>query len=134
MSSKKLTLFKIINIYCILSLIMLLSDRAISQENHTWEWLNPLPQGNPLFSVYFIDKNEGWVGGENGTVLHTTDGGKNWILVDFPFSRYVNGIYFSDVNNGWFWGSNNTIIKYTSGVTDVRRNGFKNRKRRIIDT
>jgi photosystem II stability/assembly factor-like uncharacterized protein len=44
-----------------------------------WFWQNPLPQGNPLSSVYFTDSNTGWAVGDAGTILRTTDGGNRWI-------------------------------------------------------
>jgi photosystem II stability/assembly factor-like uncharacterized protein len=35
-------------------------------------------QSLPLHSVYFLDVNSGWAVGDLGTILATTDGGKNW--------------------------------------------------------
>ena len=32
---------------------------------------------NPLHSVYFINEDTGWVVGDNGTILKTSDGGVN---------------------------------------------------------
>jgi len=43
-----------------------------------WFWQNPLPQGNDLYSVHFINSNTGWMVGEVGTILRTTDGGSTW--------------------------------------------------------
>jgi len=101
---------------------MLLSGRAISQENHTWEWLNPLPQGNPLSSVYFLDKYEGWACGFGGTIMHTTDGGKTW---DVRYGKYENRyyilrkIYFIDRKTGFCVGDGGIyegiILKTTDG-------------------
>ena len=28
--------------------------------------------------VYFLDAKNGWIIGDKGTIIHTTDGGKNW--------------------------------------------------------
>ena len=30
--------------------------------------------------MYFIDQNYGWIGAEQGKILHTTDGGLTWGL------------------------------------------------------
>lgn len=45
-----------------------------------WHWQNPLLQGNPLWGVCFTDADTGWVVGEVGTILRTTDGGSTGIL------------------------------------------------------
>ena len=31
-----------------------------------------------LFDVFFVSKDEGWVSGAAGTILHTKDGGNSW--------------------------------------------------------
>ena len=33
---------------------------------------------NILSSVYFIDSQNGWIVSDNGTILHTPDGGETW--------------------------------------------------------
>jgi len=45
------------------------------QINAQWFWQNPLPQGNNLYSVDFIDSDLGWTVGSYGTILKTTNGG-----------------------------------------------------------
>ena len=44
-----------------------------------WVWQNPLPQGNPLFSVHFAkDKENGFAVGSDNAILRTKDGGFSW--------------------------------------------------------
>ena len=45
-----------------------------------WVWQNPLPQGNALYAVAFVDTNNGTAVGGNGTILKTADGGNSWII------------------------------------------------------
>lgn len=40
-----------------------------------WFWRNPIPTGNTLFGVSFVDANTGTAVGDSGTILRTTDGG-----------------------------------------------------------
>ena len=40
-----------------------------------WFWQNPLPQGDTLSGVSFVDANTGTAVGGGGTILRTTDGG-----------------------------------------------------------
>jgi len=57
-------------IYLLIS-FSLVSAFAIAQ----WTWQNPLPQGNSLSCVKFVDLNTGYAVGSNGTILKTTNGG-----------------------------------------------------------
>src|SRR5579862_4894378 len=36
------------------------------------------PEDAALRAVQFVDGNEGWAVGDDGVILHTIDGGKNW--------------------------------------------------------
>lgn len=47
-----------------------------------WEWQNPAPPSNHYWDVDFVDAEHGWVVGEFGTILRTTDGGRSWKLLD----------------------------------------------------
>lgn len=60
----------------IVLILMVISATSYGQDG--WVWQNPLPQGNALEGVYFTDASNGWSVGDNGTIMHTTDGGNNW--------------------------------------------------------
>jgi photosystem II stability/assembly factor-like uncharacterized protein len=60
------------NIFTIAIIIATMYSSAFSQSG--WFWQNPLPQGNSLQSVHFIDNETGWTVGNAGTVLKTIDG------------------------------------------------------------
>ncbi|MDP3024743.1 MAG: PEGA domain-containing protein [candidate division Zixibacteria bacterium] len=55
-----------------------------------------------LRAVDFVDANKGWVGGTNGTVLHTTDGGTTWLkpAISQLQGKEVQDLDFSDSSNG----------------------------------
>ena len=79
-----------------------------------WFWQNPLPQGNPLLSVSFIDSETGCVVGNNGTFLKTIDGGSNWefkkINTDYTLSKIVTPtleVYYVIGDSGLFAKSSN---------------------------
>lgn len=46
-----------------------------SPQRCEWFWQNPLPTGNQLLSVSFVDENTGTVVGLHGTILRTTNCG-----------------------------------------------------------
>ena len=51
--------------------------------------------------ICFIDANQGWVVGTNGTILHTTDGGAHWVKQPAPATDEFRGVFFTDANTGW---------------------------------
>ncbi len=58
-----------------------------------------------LTDVYFASAEEGWVSGDHGTILHTSDGGKTWQaqLGGDPQSqeRPIDHLRFEDARHGW---------------------------------
>jgi photosystem II stability/assembly factor-like uncharacterized protein len=54
-----------------------------------------------LFAVQFLDVNNGYAGGSQGTMLKTTDGGTNWTDISISSVNPVNDIYFTDNSTGW---------------------------------
>lgn len=54
-----------------------------------------------LLKVFFLDKQEGWVGGEDGFVLHTSDGGEHWEQVAVVTLAPITGIHFVKAQTGW---------------------------------
>ncbi|MCX6227105.1 MAG: hypothetical protein NTV01_20540 [Bacteroidia bacterium] len=52
---------------------------VVSITNAQWFWQNPLPQGNILNCVKFVDATTGFAVGDCGTILKTTNGGIDWI-------------------------------------------------------
>src|SRR5437868_1138588 len=54
-----------------------------------------------LHSVYFLDRNQGWVAGSNGTLLTTTDGGATWKKLSTLTKDTLQDVYFADKEVGW---------------------------------
>ncbi len=95
----------------VLLLDLLVSTYAMSGE---WTWQNPLPQGNVLKAIQFVDENNGWAVGNLGTILGTTDGGKNWSQQISGTNSELNYISFVNTRLGWI-ASNNGILHTTDG-------------------
>lgn len=68
-----------------------------------------------LFSVSFPNEHKGWACGRWGTVLHTTDGGKVWMLQNSGTDYTLSSIYFVDPQNGWAVGEEGIIIHTKDG-------------------
>ncbi|MBK9331270.1 MAG: T9SS type A sorting domain-containing protein [Ignavibacteria bacterium] len=70
----------------------------------------------------------------SGTVVRTTDGGNNWILLNSGTDNSLTGVYFVDSNTGFITGYSGHIQKtinggenwsiLNSGVTDILRSVF----------
>ena len=43
-----------------------------------WSNQNIVPEGNNLWSTFFIDDNTGWIVGSGGLILKTSNSGINW--------------------------------------------------------
>ncbi|MFI5252055.1 MAG: YCF48-related protein [Bacteroidota bacterium] len=68
-------------------------------------------------AVQFTSPLIGYVAGDDGVVLKTTDGGFTWVDQGFPLSISLYALYFSSSSNGWVTGMNGTIYKTTNGGT-----------------
>ncbi|MCD6181937.1 MAG: T9SS type A sorting domain-containing protein [Candidatus Cloacimonetes bacterium] len=71
-------------------------------------------------AIYFSDLDHGWIVGNAGKVLQTTDGGTNWHFVTNsgvnPQERCTT-VFFLDANTGWIStkdGDGNGILQHTT--------------------
>jgi photosystem II stability/assembly factor-like uncharacterized protein len=70
---------------------------------------------NHLHSVDFVDEQNGWIVGNNGTVLHTSDGGVNWEFQNSGISQCLISVSFTSLTNGWAVGCDQVILHTTDG-------------------
>ncbi|MBE9492478.1 MAG: hypothetical protein IMY70_06310, partial [Bacteroidetes bacterium] len=80
-----------------------------------WEWQNPLPQGNHLKDVHFVDSLKGWAAGYYGTILYTEDGGESWEIKNSGVTNELESIHMVNSLEGWAVGWNGTIIHTSDG-------------------
>jgi photosystem II stability/assembly factor-like uncharacterized protein len=73
------------------------------------------PTTNNLNQVFFTNLHNGFIAGEQGTVLKTTDGGKSWSLTTFMPDANWKAIYFSSPLTGYIASASGTIAKTTDG-------------------
>ena len=65
-------------------------------------WLPlPSPVTHNLRALSFVSNDSGWVAGDSGTVLLTTDGGNSWLLQDPGVTHDIGDIVFLDRRHGW---------------------------------
>jgi photosystem II stability/assembly factor-like uncharacterized protein len=85
--------------------------------NGIWTQLKN-PGGNGLNSVFFINANEGWIVGNGGTILHSTDGGATWSAQTSGTTAMLRDVFFTSPTNGYAVGNKGTILHYTQ-ITGV---------------
>src|SRR6266581_4836829 len=84
-------------------------------ESRQWLWQHPLPQGNDLQGVSFIDANTATVVGVYGTIARTTDAGSNWTIQTSSTVQGLWAVSFTSTNNGTVVGEGGTILRTTDG-------------------
>src|SRR5438132_7426851 len=74
--------------------------------------------GRDLNAVYFVDSKHGWIGGDNGFLTHTEDGGASWIeqRIDTK-QRAINDIYFANKDVGFALAGDTIFRSSDSGHT-----------------
>ena len=72
---------------------------------HAWKnTAAKLPKNVSPESIFFIDRENGWICGE-GIILRTADGGASWQAQESGTPASLKRIFFTDGNNGWAVGS-----------------------------
>jgi len=61
----------------------------------------PSPTNKTLRNLYFIDAQTGWAAGEDGTIIHTSNGGDSWIVQNSTVPSFIVDIFFINENLGW---------------------------------
>jgi photosystem II stability/assembly factor-like uncharacterized protein len=90
-------LFKLLKMFLLLSVSSTLLAQPYGVE---WEILSS-PTENTLRRLHFIDSKTGWAVGAAGTIIHTTDGGENWVVQNSNVTTFVTEVFFLNSNLGW---------------------------------
>jgi photosystem II stability/assembly factor-like uncharacterized protein len=104
--------------YAVFIVFLISSHSLISQVY----WIN---QQSPvtawLYRVVFTDSLNGWACGDSGTVIHTSNGGENWVQQTTNVDYFVEDICF--VNKRVGWGIANDFVYYKSYVMKTSNGG-----------
>lgn len=90
-------------------------------------WLNSYsPTSINIKKASFIDTLTGWACGDSGLIIHTTNGGTNWVRQNSSSKAFLHDIFFLNKRLGWALGWNvfnpqppygTYILKTTNGGT-----------------
>jgi photosystem II stability/assembly factor-like uncharacterized protein len=112
---KECVMKKIFSLLCFSVLIFTASTVHAICSSDNWCWVNPLPQGNDVNDILYVDSNTAWAVGDYGTILSTLDGGTTWMAIDSGTDADLTAIHFIDGNNGWIAGSKGVLLHTTDG-------------------
>lgn len=74
-------------------------------ENPFWESRSPMTS-ETLLGIHFIDRDNGWICGNNGTIFKTNNRGQNWQEVSLnTFGNDLYEVEFVGSQSGWMAGS-----------------------------
>jgi photosystem II stability/assembly factor-like uncharacterized protein len=73
--------------------------------------------GGDLVSVFFTSADAGWIGGDNGYLAYTKDGGRSWINQSLNTTENINEIYFRNDENGYILAGRKIYITKDKGAT-----------------
>jgi photosystem II stability/assembly factor-like uncharacterized protein len=107
-------------LFCALVLCAAISP-ALGQQG--WVATRIAPPGQDLNTVFFLDNKRGWVGGDNGFLSRTDDGGHSWVQQIVETKVAINDIYFRDKEAGFLIAGNAIFSTRDNGTrwTEVRR-------------
>lgn len=92
----------------IIIILLLVAGREAFAVDH---WLTmQSPTNKNLRAMFFTDSLKGWIGGDSGLILKTTNGGQNWTQQPTGLNTTVYSIFFSNENTGYAlaWELDNT--------------------------
>ena len=72
----------------------------------------------PIWNLFFLDEDHGYVSGWGNWVLYTDDGGETWVdrsVPPTPDTFDIRGMHFDDTHHGWAVCSNGLIVSTTDG-------------------
>ena len=103
----------------IVAVLFLMALALPVRSQQGWVATQVAPAGQDLNTVFFLDNKRGWVGGDNGFLSRTEDGGHSWVKQALQTDVPINDIYFRDKE---------------AGFLDCRQRDLRNaRQRRALD-
>jgi len=100
------------------TIIFLLPITAFSYE---WVWQNPLPQGNPLKSVWTSSGSDVFAVGYNGIILHYD--GNTWKLMESGTKIWFSSVWGSSATDVFAAGSAAVVVPESSCQNIINPNG-----------
>ncbi|MEZ4688974.1 MAG: YCF48-related protein [Ignavibacteria bacterium] len=85
-------------IFISLSFLFIFSDTSHSQD--FWSAIES-PTTKNLTDISFINSNTGWIAGDSGIIIRTTNGGTDWTIQNSGTFNNIEDIFFLNERLGW---------------------------------
>jgi photosystem II stability/assembly factor-like uncharacterized protein len=107
----------------VIAILFLIVLAAPVQSQQGWVATQVAPPNQDLNAVYFLDNQRGWIGGDNGFLSRTEDGGQSWVKQNVKTDAAINDIYFRDKDAGFLIAGNAIFATRDNGGqwNEVRR-------------
>src|SRR6266536_1380836 len=105
------------------AVIVVFAATFSAQAQQGWVSTRVVSAKQDLNTVYFLDSKRGWVGGDNGFLSRTDDGGQTWVGQVVGTKDAINDIYFRDKEDGFILAGNAIFGTRGSGTrwSETRR-------------
>jgi hypothetical protein len=90
-----------------------------STVNYKLSWSNPIPQGNALNGVFFVDADNAFAVGLKGSIARYSSG--EWTVMESNTTHNLWKVWGYDVNNVFAVGTDGTVMRY-DGTSWTRMN------------
>lgn len=104
--------------------VVLLTFIAAASAQSGWLPTRINTGGNDLNTVYFLDEKRGWVGGDEGFLSRTDDGGNSWVRQSVGTNAAINDIYFRDKEIGFLLAGNTIFLTRDNGASWIKSRSF----------
>jgi photosystem II stability/assembly factor-like uncharacterized protein len=98
------------NLYILLISLIVLNE--VNAQNWT---IQNSGTASALSSVCFPASDTGYISGEGGTMLKTTNGGTNWTILTSGTSIWLYSVCFLNTKTGWTGGEDGILLKTIDG-------------------
>jgi len=101
---------------CLIAFLVLLATAFATLAQQGWIATKISSATEDLNTVFFLDSKRGWVGGDNGFLGRTDDGGRTWVQQRVGTTDAINDIYFRDKEDGFLIAGNTIFVTRDNGT------------------
>lgn len=84
----------------VILLLIIITQASDSFSLNYWNAISS-PVSNTLTKCFFINSSTGWISGDSGTIIRTTNSGNNWVIQNSGTSNNIEDIFFLNERLGW---------------------------------
>lgn len=108
---------------CSIAFLVVLATAFAARAQQGWIATKVSSSTGDLNTVFFLDSKRGWVGGDNGFLGRTDDGGSTWVRQTVATNAAINDIYFRDKEDGFLIAGNTIFVTHDNGTqwSEARR-------------